>query len=106
VAKLTFGERLRDLREARGLTQADLADRAGLTRVGLGNIERGERVPGWDTVQAICAALGVSCVEFEGTVSPATDAVPPKRPPGRPPRRPRDGGKGGTKGKGRGRKKP
>ena len=38
-----FGARLRRLREAAGLTQEELAVKAGLTAKGVGAIERGER---------------------------------------------------------------
>jgi transcriptional regulator with XRE-family HTH domain len=78
-----FGPRLRELREAAGLSQAQLAERAGMHRFGVAKIERGERVPGWDTVLALGKALGVPCTAFdvdEGTQGPA--ATP--RGPGRP----------------------
>ena len=39
----TFGERLRHLREAAGLTQEELAAEAGMTSKGIGALERGER---------------------------------------------------------------
>jgi transcriptional regulator with XRE-family HTH domain len=37
------GDRLRDLRTARKLTQADLAEKCGLHRTFTGSVERGER---------------------------------------------------------------
>jgi transcriptional regulator with XRE-family HTH domain len=38
-----LGKRLRDQREARGLTQAQLADKCDLHRTFIGSVERGER---------------------------------------------------------------
>jgi Zn-dependent peptidase ImmA (M78 family)/DNA-binding XRE family transcriptional regulator len=48
---------LRRLRKAQGLTQAQLADAAGLSRVGYRNIETGRSLPRVDTLQAVAAAL-------------------------------------------------
>jgi predicted ATPase/DNA-binding CsgD family transcriptional regulator/DNA-binding XRE family transcriptional regulator len=55
-----FAERLRRLREAAGLTQEELAERAGLTGKGISALERGERTrPYPQTVRALAAALGL-----------------------------------------------
>ena len=78
----TFGGRLKQLREQAGLTQQELADRAGMHRFGVAKLERDERQPSWATVQALAKALGTSCLAFEGTAEPAGDKPPPKR--GRP----------------------
>src|SRR5215218_1346239 len=56
-----FGEHLRTLREAAGLTQEELAERAGLTARGVGALERGDRRrPYPHTVRALATALGLS----------------------------------------------
>jgi transcriptional regulator with XRE-family HTH domain len=56
-----FGERLRQFREAAGLTQEQLAERAGLTAKGVSALERGERQrPYPHTVQGLVVALGLS----------------------------------------------
>lgn len=79
-----FAGRLRELRAVSGLTQQQLADRAGLTKDGLSRLERGDRSPSWDTVQALCKALGVDCSAF--TQEPADQPAPgpgrPKKPTG------------------------
>lgn len=48
-----FGARLRELREAAGLTQKALAEAAGLTPDGIVKLEGGIRSPGWETVLAL-----------------------------------------------------
>lgn len=52
-----FGERVRQLRVAAGLSQEQLADRCGLHRTYIGGVERGERNVGLLNVYAIAAAL-------------------------------------------------
>jgi DNA-binding XRE family transcriptional regulator len=59
-----FGRCLRALREEAGLTQKELAKRAGLHPQGIVKLERGEREPAWATVLALAEALGVTCLAF------------------------------------------
>ena len=60
----TLGLLLRRHRERRGLTQEQLAERAGLTVNGISQLERGERRrPYPHTVRALAAALGLSDAE-------------------------------------------
>src|SRR5262249_3639436 len=78
-----FGTRLRQLREEAGLTQEGLAERAGMHRLGIAKLERGDREPAWATVERLCQALGVRCTKFEGTST--TEPEPQSRPKrGRP----------------------
>jgi transcriptional regulator with XRE-family HTH domain len=76
-----FGGRLRELREAAGLTQGQLAERADLHVQAVVKLERGEREPAWGTVISLCDALAVSCDEFRKQAA----ALPPRRR-GRPPK--------------------
>ncbi|MDQ3841888.1 MAG: helix-turn-helix domain-containing protein, partial [Actinomycetota bacterium] len=56
-----FGARLRRFREAAGLTQEELAERARLTRNAISALERGERKrPYPHTVRSLADALGLS----------------------------------------------
>ena len=59
-----FGHRVRELRETRGLSQEELAFRAGVHRTYLDGIERGERNPALKNIAAIAEALGVTLSEL------------------------------------------
>jgi transcriptional regulator with XRE-family HTH domain len=62
---MDIGKRIRDLREERGLTQREVARRAGLTPSGVGFIEHGQtRNPSAETVLAVARALGVPVEEL------------------------------------------
>jgi transcriptional regulator with XRE-family HTH domain len=55
-----FGERVRALRKAEGLSQEAFADRCGLDRTYLGGVERGERNLALRNIGVIARALGMS----------------------------------------------
>jgi transcriptional regulator with XRE-family HTH domain len=55
-----FGARVRAERERLGVSQEELADRAGVHRTYLGGVERGERNIGLQNIVRIARALGVS----------------------------------------------
>lgn len=52
-----FGDRVRHLREARGLTQAELGRQCGMTQTAIANIENGHRSGSRNTAK-LAAALG------------------------------------------------
>lgn len=54
-----FGARLRQARKARGVSQADLARRAGLDRTYVGGVERGERNLGLINLIRLLRALEI-----------------------------------------------
>lgn len=54
-----FGENVRALRKAKGLSQEDLGDRTDLHYTYIGGIERGERNPSLKNAARIAKALGV-----------------------------------------------
>ncbi len=82
MAEQTFGARLKQLREAAGLTQAELAERAGINRYSVAKLEQDLYSPTWPTVQALAKALRTNCLAFEGTVEPPAEKPPAKK--GRP----------------------
>jgi len=66
----SFGHYLRQLRQAAGLTQEELAERAGLTADGIGVLERGaRRRPQPHTVRALATALGLNDAERAALVA-------------------------------------
>ena len=79
-----FASRLRELREGAGLTQQQLADRAGLTRDGVAQLEQGRRSPGWDTVVSLVHALGVDANSFMQAPRSGVERPGPGRPPKSP----------------------
>ncbi|MGH3912834.1 MAG: ATP-binding protein [Pseudonocardiaceae bacterium] len=67
VGHESFGSALRRLRERAGLTQEQLADRAGLSVKAVSALERGERRhPYPHTVRALGAALGLTAEQLAG----------------------------------------
>jgi predicted ATPase/DNA-binding XRE family transcriptional regulator len=69
---ILFGDRLRQLRESAGLTQEELASRAGLTAKGISALERGERKrPYPHTVRSLADALDLSGEERASFVNSA-----------------------------------
>jgi transcriptional regulator with XRE-family HTH domain len=68
--KMTFGERLKELRREAGLSQDKLARACGLCTSTITKLEQASVDPAWSTVRRIAKVLGVSCSAFEG----ATDA--------------------------------
>jgi len=55
-----FGKRLRELRQAQGLSQESFADRCGLDRTYISGIERGRRNVALRNIEAIAKALRIS----------------------------------------------
>ena len=85
VTDPSFGARLRRLREAAGLTQEELAARAGLSPNAIGALERGVRKrPYAHTVRSLANALELSeneqaalfaSIPKQGTAAPAAPAI-------------------------------
>lgn len=70
IQHLSFGHRVRDLRQARGLSQEKLAEIAGLHRTYVSSLERGQRNIGLDNILALAAALEVSPAELFAEQAP------------------------------------
>ncbi len=61
---MVFGRRVRELRLREGLTQEQLAERAGLHWTYISDVERGKRGPSLDVVGRLASGLGVSLSEL------------------------------------------
>lgn len=59
-----LGEKLRAARRSRRLTQSQLAEKAGVSRVTIARIEAGQHAPRYDTLVAIVEALPAEMVEL------------------------------------------
>lgn len=55
-----FSERLRQLREARGWSQLDLAGECGLQSTAISHFETGTRAPSFDNLKKLADALNVN----------------------------------------------
>ena len=78
--RVRFGRRVRELREAAGISQLDVAARAGVTGGYVSGIEHGQRNPTLDVVFAIASALRVPpawLFDFDGTITHSKSVPPP-----------------------------
>jgi transcriptional regulator with XRE-family HTH domain len=66
----TFGRSVRSLRKQRGLSQEDLAEKSGISRNYVSDIERGVRNPGLLVMVALAKALRVSLRELVEEIEP------------------------------------
>lgn len=61
---MMIGDRLRDLREAKHLSQGDIEKRTGLLRCYVSRVEHGHTVPGIETLEKWAHALEVPLYQF------------------------------------------
>lgn len=61
---MTTGERIRQARKNAGLTQAQLADKMGISAAGVAQWENDLRNPKIETIKKIAVALGVDAVDL------------------------------------------
>ena len=62
-----IGLRIREFREARGMTQRQLAREIGVNEEVISNWETGKNRPNVDVLKKLCGSLGVSADELLGT---------------------------------------
>jgi putative transcriptional regulator len=84
MSNAAFAARLRQLRQQAGMTQAELAEAAGVHSQSIIKLESGEYEPKWQTVRALAKALGVSVLAFDVDDPPSRE-----RPADEPPAAPR-----------------
>src|SRR6266508_2508846 len=74
---LELGARIRALREARGLSQTELAKRMGTSQPAIARLEAGRVTPGLDTLDRVADALNVElAVTFHDTPARAQAPAP------------------------------
>jgi transcriptional regulator with XRE-family HTH domain len=64
-----FGKRIRELRQTRGFSQEDFADKCGFHRNYMGGVERGERNITFEGTVSIAKALKISLSDLFKDVS-------------------------------------
>ncbi|VTR94024.1 xre family transcriptional regulator : : HTH_3 [Gemmata massiliana] len=74
---MTFAEKLRELRDAKGLSEAKLADLSGVPFGTVHEYGLGRRKPSFAAVLKIAKALGVTCEAF----SMCSDLIGEEQPP-------------------------
>lgn len=63
---INISKNIKKLRIEKGLTQQELADKSNISRVAIGNYERGDRIPDFVKVNQIADALGCSLMDLCG----------------------------------------
>ena len=81
-----FGTRIRELRQAQGLLQEDLAERCGVFRTYMSRIETGMANPTLTMIHALASSLDVPIAALFAEPDPDADKPQPLRSG----RRPRD----------------
>lgn len=64
ISRATVATNLRRIRQAAGLSQEDLADRADIDRNYVGKLEREENSPTTDMLDKLAAVLAIDPIEF------------------------------------------
>jgi transcriptional regulator with XRE-family HTH domain len=68
-----FGQRLKEIRTSRGMTQLQLAEAAQVTISYITRLESGTSAPGIDLVARFAAALGTEIADLLPTTAPPDD---------------------------------
>lgn len=63
---MDLGSKIRELRKEKGMKQSELAEKAGLSRVSVGNYERNERIPDAEILSRLATALDSTPSELMG----------------------------------------
>jgi transcriptional regulator with XRE-family HTH domain len=78
---MLIGERLRQLREHKSLSQGDVEKASGLLRCYISRVEHGHTVPSLETLERFAAALDVPLYRlfYTGEDAPATPNLTPRK---------------------------
>src|SRR2546430_13141992 len=79
-----IGDRLRDMREEKKLSQGDIEKRTGLLRCYISRVENGHTVPAIETLEKLARALDVPLYQlfYEGDEPPKLPNPPKRRSAG------------------------
>jgi transcriptional regulator with XRE-family HTH domain len=61
---MNLGESIRQIRQAKGLSQGEMQKRTGILRSYLSRVENGHTVPSFATLQRLAAAMEVALADF------------------------------------------
>src|SRR5205814_9858389 len=75
---MIIGERLRELREEKKLSQGDMEERTGLFRCYVSRVENGHTVPSIETLEKMARALEVPMYQlfYDGETPPEIPSLP------------------------------
>lgn len=78
---MIIGDRIRQLREQKKLSQGDIQERTGLLRCYISRIENGHTVPAVDTLEKFARALEVPMYQlfYDGQTRPIVPKLPETR---------------------------
>jgi len=78
---MVIADRLRDLREAKDLSQGDIEKRTGLFRCYISRVENGHTVPAIETIEKFARALEVPLYQlfYDGEEPPKLAALPKRK---------------------------
>ena len=76
--KATFAKQLRLLKDQRGLSQKEIADRLDTTEATISRYVSGDRTPNIETAVELASLLGVSMDTLCGVEPPAVEKQPPE----------------------------
>lgn len=78
---MIIGDRLRDMREAKNMSQGDIEKRTGLLRCYISRVENGHTVPAIETLEKMARALEVPLYQlfYDGDEPPKPIALPKSR---------------------------
>ena len=66
----SFGERLKEIREKKKITQAELAKKTGIKQSAISSYENDKYMPNIENLRAICNALSVSAADLDTLFMP------------------------------------
>jgi transcriptional regulator with XRE-family HTH domain len=78
---MIIGDRLREMREAKKLSQGDVEKRTGLLRCYISRVENGHTVPAVETLQKLARAFEVPLYQlfYDGEVPPKLPNLPKRK---------------------------